>query len=152
MPWESCAANPPHFLSLHGNSKHIPRNQIPYSSQLCAASLMQRKRRKVFFHRAVESLMLVGTSQHHPVQPVLKAGSARAVCPGLNSCKDGKSTTSLGSQHQLSDTLIFKKGFLCLNGISWISVCAHHLMSFHWVPLRMWLCLYILPSDIYTHG
>lgn len=70
----------------------------------------ERKRRNVFFHRAVESLRLVGTSGHHPVQPVLKAGSARAVCPGLNSCKDGKSTTSLGSQCQLKNPR-FKKGF-----------------------------------------
>lgn len=41
--------------------------------------VVQRKRGNVFFHRAGESLRLVGTSEHYPGQPVLKAESVRAV-------------------------------------------------------------------------
>lgn len=46
-----------------------------------------------------------------------------------------------------------KRFFLCLNGISCISVCTHCTSSCHWATLRrVRLCLlYSSPSDIYIH-
>lgn len=88
MPWESCAANPFHLLSLPGNSKHIPRNQVLCSSQLCAASQEgKRKGKEGMCYFTEEGMCFEShgvteagrTSEHHPVQPVLKAGSATAV-------------------------------------------------------------------------
>ena len=49
-------------------------------------------------------------------------------------------------------TFTLKKCFLMFRRTSWVSVCAHHLTSWYWTPLRRtWLHLHTLPSGIYSH-
>lgn len=55
----------------------------------------------------------------------------------LNFSKDENSTASLSNLSQCSTTYIVRKLFyFCLNGISYISVCARYLLSFNSAQLR----------------
>jgi len=53
---------------------------------------------------------------------------------------------------QCSTTLTAKSIFLCLSGISCVSICAHCLLCFQWAPLRrVWLRLLYSPHQVFMH-
>lgn len=85
---------------------------------------------------------------------LLRAGSATTGCSGL--CQSGFEDLQGWKLHHLSgqpapacDHQQSESVFLCLDGISCISVCCHCHWSCHWAPLRrVWLhCLYSLHQE-----
>lgn len=70
--------------------------------------------------------------------PLLKVGWITAGCSG--SCPVGFWESLRMERRQTLSNLF--QCFLCLNGISCISACAHYLLFCYWIPWRkVWFCL-----------
>lgn len=89
-------------------------------------------------HYRIREWLSLGFSEDHLVQSsLLKVESTRSSCLGWNPA----------GFEQLQGWSLQKKGFfLCLNRISYVSVCVRCLLSCHWTPLKS-----VRISPPYTH-
>lgn len=134
MPWESCAANPSHLLSLLQQKlqAHPQKSTLLLMAVCCFTGVKEKKECGFSQSWGVTEAGRDLWASSSPTYAQSRA--SHSSFPGLNSCKDGKSTTSLDSQCQLSDTLTKKKKkyFLCLNG---------HFLNFNMCPSPLVLSL-----------
>lgn len=133
----------------HGQMKY-------YESQSTLKNCTVQLEGSGFWKRIIGSLRLEGTSRDGLVQaPCSKQGQLEQfsqchVQSGLNTFKNGDSTTSSSNWFQHSITLGINFFLMFLWIFLYLILC---LLPLYWAPLRfIWLChLYSSLSDIYTH-
>lgn len=140
MPWESCAANPSHLLSLLQQKlqAHPQKSRTLLLMAVCCFTGVKEKKECGFSQSC--GVTEAGRDLWASSSPTYaQSRASHSSFPGLNSCKDGKSTTSLDSQCQLSDTLTKKKKIFLMFKWSfpefqYVPITSCPFTGYHWEP------------------